>query len=156
MHNVQLKCRTNGWKKEREMSSPIKSKGQKAGCSWTKLNLLHTHRVQCKLVDWLAEFNVPGSLADILWKFSMRYISSHEQIGERNLVPTSTCTSTSSISICTSSKQETIVLSIGPALKLNRRNHHDTVRKNEQANEQKEIKYQRQQQSSFAEVLMGE
>ena len=35
-------------------------------------------------------------------------------------------------------------------------NHHDTVRKSEQANEQKEIKYQRQQQSSFAEVLMGE
>ena len=62
-----------------------------------------------------------------VWKFSMRYniykcsfiyyISSHEQIGEQNLVPTSTCRSTSSISICTSSKQETIVLSIGPALK---------------------------------------
>ena len=64
-----------------------------------------------------------------VWKFSMcyiykcsfiYYISSHEQIGERNLVPTSTCTSTSSVSICTSctsSKQETIVLSIGPALK---------------------------------------
>ena len=35
-----------------------------APSSWIKLNELHTPSVQCKLVDWLAEFNVPGSLAD--------------------------------------------------------------------------------------------